>query len=68
MIENRLTQWYAESQGVAPVSFVPCPMPIMAAYTPSQLAFVEEVYRRARALLEVQFQPPPRPRPEFSVN
>lgn len=71
MTEHRLTEWFAESQAAGQgsvMAFVPCPGVVMQGYTPAQIAFVEDVYRKARELLEIQFRKPTRKQPAFSMN
>jgi hypothetical protein len=74
MVENRLREWFAEqverAQGAGSMAaFVPCPCCLVTGMNTGQLAFVKEIYRRAREMVEAQFQKPARSRtPEFSVN
>lgn len=73
MIENRLREWFAEAElagtAGATEAFVPCPCPILNHFNPGQLAFVAEVYRIAREMVEAQLREPVRSWiPEFSRN
>jgi hypothetical protein len=49
--------------------FVPCPIPVIAAFNQAQHSFVTEIYRRAQELTESQLRKrQPRSIPCFSLN
>ncbi|MBX9623030.1 MAG: hypothetical protein K2X82_04370 [Gemmataceae bacterium] len=73
MLEHRFREHLAAEGAVAtmpnPVAFVPCPM--LAGYSPTQLACVAEVYRLAREMTQAQLEarrPVPAFPPAFSLN
>ena len=74
MFEHRFRELIAETTPTVvavavPVGFVPCPCPVLAAFSPAHLGYVAEVYRIAQELTRTQLRKAARSRiPQFSAN